>query len=234
MAAWTRQNGMDAAEWHGGDAMGIGIDEVSGIGRLNADQSKAQKKQSDVTGTKAYDNMQDTYVHVEQTQKTGSTNKVQLSDKAQKVLEELKKKFANTDIYVADYKTDEEASQILSNSKNEFGAVITPEELEKMAEDDSYRDKITGTISDSEDKLREFKNGRSESEQGSITGLGFSIGKDGIIKYFAQLGSNGNKSQVQAASLTEMSQIIKDFIADSIKSDDQKDVQQGQHVNYQA
>jgi hypothetical protein len=214
--------------------MGIGINEVNGIGRLDNGQGAAQKKQSSTAENRAYDNMQDTYVHVEQTQKTGSTGKVQLSDKAQKVLEGLKKKFANTDIYVADYSTDEEASQILSNSTNEFGAVITPEELEKMAEDDSYLDKITGTISDSEDQLKEFKSGLSEKEQGSVTGLGFSIGKYGIIKYFAQLGSNGNKSQAQAASLTEMSQIIKDFIADSIKADDQTDVQQGQHVDYQA
>ncbi|MCR5748479.1 MAG: DUF6033 family protein, partial [Lachnospiraceae bacterium] len=88
-------------------------------------------------------------------------NKVELSDGAKKILEELKEKYGNTDFFVADFSNDEEAGRILSNSTKEFGVVIKPEELEKMAESEEYKEKIFNTISDTQDQLNEFKDNLS-------------------------------------------------------------------------
>ena len=46
--------------------------------------------------------------------KAEKNNSVNLSDKAKKLLDELKKKYGNMDFIVADYETDEEAAEYLS------------------------------------------------------------------------------------------------------------------------
>ena len=175
--------------------MGIGIDKYQSM-TSQLLQSAAEKN---VAGSSSLRQniKQDTYEHVEQASvsEAKDSTKVKLSDKAQKVLDELKKKYGNTDFFVADYSSDEEAGQILSNSTKEFGVVITPDELEKMASDEDYCKKISGSIADSQQKLTEFKNSMSESKQSQIKSLGISIGEDGNISFFAEL-----EKQTRAAS----------------------------------
>ena len=122
---------------------------------------------------------------------SSADSKVKLSDRAQKVLDELKEKYGNTDFYVADFKSEEEAGQILANSTKDYGVVIKPEELEKMAEDAEYKDKIFQTISDAQSTLDEFRENLSEEEKGSVKRVGFSIGDDGKVSYFAELEKAG-------------------------------------------
>lgn len=61
-----------------------------------------------------------------------------LSTKAKALLDELKDKYTNMDFFVADFSSDEEAQSIMSAGTKDFSALFTGDELEKMANDESY------------------------------------------------------------------------------------------------
>ncbi|MCR5747786.1 MAG: DUF6033 family protein, partial [Lachnospiraceae bacterium] len=82
------------------------------------------------------------------------------------------------------------------NSTKEFGVVIKPEELEKMAESEEYKEKIFNTISDTQDQLNEFKDNLSDEEKASVKSVGISIGDDGKVSFFAELEKAG-KAQAE-------------------------------------
>ena len=174
--------------------MGIGVEKYSGISSQLI-QNVSQKNEA--VKADSYGIKKDTYEHVDQTSsaQTQGTSETKLSEKAQKVLDELRQKYGNTDFFAADYSSDEEAGQILSNSTKEYGVVITPEELEKMADDEDYKNSVIGTISDSEGKLSDYKNSLSDDEKSQVKSLGVSIAADGTVKYFAEI-----EKQTQAAA----------------------------------
>lgn len=170
--------------------MGIGIEKYSQIAsNTSLMMQNVTEKKSAEGAAAGYNVQKDTYEHVGQTStsKTQDTANVKLSDKAQKVLDELKQKYGNTDFFVADYSSDEEAGQILSNSTKDFGVLITPDELEKMAADEDYKNKISGTIGESEGKISDFRNSLSDDEKSQIKNIGLSISDDGTVKYFAEI-----------------------------------------------
>lgn len=125
----------------------------------------------------------------------------ELSEKAQAVLDRLKEKYKNMDFMVADFTTDEEAQDILSRGTKEFSAVLTPEELEKMAEDEEYEkanmDKIDQAMEAAKsiaEKLEE------EGEEGVTARVGVSFNADGTMSFFAELEKAGER---QAAAIKE-------------------------------
>ena len=67
-------------------------------------------------------------------------NSPALSKAAQKLLKELQKSYKNMDFIVADYETEEEAASLLSRGTGEYSALISADELEKMAADDSVKE----------------------------------------------------------------------------------------------
>ena len=78
----------------------------------------------------------------------GDKKAPELSRAAQKLLKELQKSYKNMDFIVADYETDEEAAALLSRGKEEYSALISADELEKMAADENVKKKnleILGT-----------------------------------------------------------------------------------------
>ena len=95
------------------------------------------KKNKDVTKSEQKDKATKT----DATNQTEQKSKVQLSDKAKELLEELKKKYANMDFMVADYETDEEAQSILSRGTKQYSVLITPDTLEEMAVDENVKGK---------------------------------------------------------------------------------------------
>ncbi len=122
---------------------------------------------------------------------------VQLSDAAKNLLEELKQKYGNMDFMVANYSSDEEASEILSRGTKEFSVLIEPELLEEMAADEEVKNKYMGIIEESTQKMADLKEEISEnSEDGTeVTSIGMSVSSDGTVKYFAELK---NASDAQA------------------------------------
>lgn len=121
---------------------------------------------------------------------------VKLSAKAQSYLENLRKKYGDYDFMVSN---NPDASQTVGSDKA-YSVIFTPEELEKMAEDDEYAEKVMGQVGDAVDMLK----GISEKDLGEgvqFSQLGVSIDSEGNMKLFAQLEklSADQKERLDAA-----------------------------------
>lgn len=130
--------------------------------------------------------------------KTGKTekkeSKVQLSSKAKKLLEELKKNYKNMDFIVADYESDEEAASYLSRGTKEYSVLIDPETLEEMASDEEAKAKYTGILEDAIGQLKDMESKLGDKKE-DVAHLGVSIGKDGQVSYFAELEKAGERQK---------------------------------------
>lgn len=130
----------------------------------------------------------------DKTDKTGRKDPVQLSDKAKKLLEELKKTYGNMDFIIADYETDEEASEYLSRGTKEYSVLMDPETLEEMAADESAKAKYTGILDDAVGQLDNIREKLGDKKD-EVARLGISIGKDGSVSYFAELEKIGERQK---------------------------------------
>jgi len=119
---------------------------------------------------------------------------VSLSSKAKDLLEELKKKYGNMDFIVADYETDEEAAQYLAHGRKEYSVLIDPETLEEMAADEEVRAKYEGILQDATGELKNLSE-KLKEEGTEVRNLGVTIGKDGIVSYFAELDKMNEKQR---------------------------------------
>ena len=105
-----------------------------------------------------------------------------LSTKAQGFLESLRKKYGDYDFVVSN---DSDTSKTLGGTKD-YSVIFTTEELEKMADDDEYAQKVMGHVGEAVDILK----GLSEKDLGEgvqFSQLSVSIDSDGNMKLFAQL-----------------------------------------------
>lgn len=138
--------------------------------------------------------------------KTDSAKKaggnVQLSDKAKALLQELKKNYANMDFIVADYDSEEEAASYLSRGTKEYSVLIDPEELERMASDDSVKEQNLALLDEAVGKLDEIKNQLGDHED-EVVHIGITIGKDGELSFFAELEKAGERQKEFIDSIRE-------------------------------
>jgi len=128
------------------------------------------------------------------TDKAEKKEQVQLSDRAKKLLEELKKNYSNMDFMVADYETDEEASAYLAKGTKEYSVLIEPETLEEMAADEEAKAKYTGILDDAADQLKDIKEQLGDKKD-EVAHIGISVGKDGSVSYFADLEKIGERQK---------------------------------------
>ena len=140
-------------------------------------QSKTSKTTSSRTGN---------------TQKTGSN--VQLSNRAKALLQELKKTYSNMDFMVADYETEEEAASYLGRGTKEYSVLIDPEELERMASDDSVKEQNLAALDQAVGKLDEMKEQLGDRKD-EVVRMGVNIGKNGEVSYFAELEKAGERQK---------------------------------------
>jgi len=104
-----------------------------------------------------------------------------LSRKAEEYLEKLKKKYGNMDFIIQDYSTDEEADKLLSKGKGEYNVLITPDLLEKMADDEETAAKYEAMIDQSVEAIGGVKDGLGEDA-------------DMVDKYGVTFDADGNMS----------------------------------------
>lgn len=105
-----------------------------------------------------------------------------LSDKAKNFLEKLREKYGDYDFMVS---SNPNAAQTVGSSK-EYSVIFTPEELERMADDDDYAQKVMGQVDDAVGTLKNI----SEQDLGEgvqFSQLSISFDDDGNMKLFAQL-----------------------------------------------
>ena len=118
----------------------------------------------------------------------------ELSRAAQKLLKELQKSYKNMDFIVADYETDEEAAELLSRGTGEYSALFSADELEKMATDESVKEKNLKILDGAVSKLDEMKTQLGDKSD-DIARIGISIGDDGEVSFFAELEKNSEKQR---------------------------------------
>lgn len=135
---------------------------------------------------------------------TAATGTQNLSAKAKAVLEKLKNKYANMDFFVADYSSDEEAQNIMSAGTKEYSALLSSDELEKMAEDEDYLNGRMGDIDNAIDTMKrikeQFRADKTDGNENGVTSddivrLGVTFNADGTTSYFAQLEKSAAKQK---------------------------------------
>lgn len=117
-----------------------------------------------------------------------------LSRAAQKLLKDLQKTYKNMDFIVADYETEEEAASLLSRGTGEYSTLLSADELEKMAADESVKEKNLKSLDDAVSKLDEMKE-RLGDKAGDVTRIGIAIGDNGEVSFFAELEKNSEKQR---------------------------------------
>lgn len=166
------------------------IAEYAASNYYNTVQQKNQKD-SKVRNTRA-----------DEASRTDKTRQPQLSKKAQKLLEKLRKTYGNMDFMVADFENGEDAKAVLSRGTKEFSVLFSSEELEKMASDEKYEkeymERIQGAVRMSERINEENGFGSvfgKNGEESRITKMGVAFNKDGTMTYFAELEQMSEKQQ---------------------------------------
>ena len=168
----------------------------------NVDKKQSQKKEdTNNVSNKASNNVND--------RSLTSFNSTKLSDKAQNLLDSLKKKYGNMDFMVADFKNDEEAKGILSRGTKEFSVLFSPDELEKMASDEKYLEEkikgMEGAVRFSQRINDEFgfESVFQKNSGVEVTNVGISYNDDGTITYFAELEKVNEKQQERLENARE-------------------------------
>jgi len=166
------------------------MNNMNGVGSYSAMQknlyaTSAQSKKTAKADSKKTDG----------TKKTDNSS-VQLSDKAKELLKELKKTYGNMDFFVADYESEEEASEYLSRGTKDYSVLIDPEELERMANDEEVKKQNLSLLDEAVGKLDEIKEELKDTDkEDEVVSLGISIGKDGQVSYFAELEKSGERTK---------------------------------------
>lgn len=139
-----------------------------------------------------------------------SNNMTKLSDKAQNLLDNLKKKYGNMDFMVADFEDGEEAKELLSRGTKEFSVLFSTDELEKMASDEKYLEEkikgMEGAVRFSERINDEFgfeSVFQKNSDGVEVTNVGISFNEDGTMTYFAELEKVNEKQQERIENAKE-------------------------------
>lgn len=132
----------------------------------------------------------------------------ELSQGAKDLLNEMQKKYGDMDFFVADYSSDDEAQRYLSRGSKEYSVLIEPELLEKMAADESIKEKYLGIIDDAKNKISDVKDeiaklddNEDGAKKADIKNIGFSVKSDGSGSFFAELekSSADQKKRIEQA-----------------------------------
>lgn len=120
-----------------------------------------------------------------------------LSDEAKDYLVSLKEKFGDIDFFVADCASDEEMNRYFAMGAKKYSCVISSDLIERMATDETAREKYEGIIANAGEQIEEMKEeaaeelGEAAAEQ--IDFVGFTVDDNGVVEYFAKL-KEGNDS----------------------------------------
>ena len=111
---------------------------------------------------------------------------IKLSDSAKNLLEELRKKYGNMSISVAEWSTDEEQDYYAGLTDKDYSVLINPELLEKMAADDSVREQYESVLSNVGKDAETLKTELGEDAD-KIKGFSITMDADGKVTYAVKL-----------------------------------------------
>lgn len=111
---------------------------------------------------------------------------IKLSDNAKNLLEELRKKYGNMSISVAEWSTDEEQDYYAGLTDKDYSVLINPELLEKMAADDSVREQYESVLSNAGKASETLKEELGEDVD-KIQSFSITMDADGKVTYAVKL-----------------------------------------------
>ncbi len=132
------------------------------------------------------------YTSAETVQKTSEANygntigSPELSEKAQKYYEQLKKKYSNMDFILVSMDKKEEAKANAGKyaKANRMVVLIDTEKIEKMASDENYRKQYEGIISGAAAQLSQLKTSLGSNAE-SVKTYGMQVNDNGTASFFA-------------------------------------------------
>ena len=139
------------------------------------------------------------------TKVSGSTiGNPQLSEKAQKYYSQLKAKYSNMDFVLVseDMKSAAQAQAGSYANKNRMVVLIDEDKIERMAEDEDYRNKYEGLIAMAQNSMPQMKSAFGNSS--NVKGYGMQVNDNGTSTFFA----------VMEKSSTEQSERIQKKVAE--------------------
>ncbi len=135
-------------------------------------------------------------------EQTGSIGESGLSQKAQALLEKLRKTYGDMDFMVADFDKGDKAKEILSRGTKDVSVIFSSSELERMASDEKYEQeymsRVQGALRMSEQINREFGFKSASGQKNGSTGInkiGISFNSDGTTSFFAELEKSGERQR---------------------------------------
>ena len=116
---------------------------------------------------------------------------VELSDTAKSYLDKLKSKFHNMEFITVskDMKGQVQQNAAAYGNANKMVVLIDEEKLERMATDESFRNKYEGIIASSQAKMLQAKMGLTSSGA-NIKNFGMSVDSNGKESFFATVGNS--------------------------------------------
>lgn len=120
-----------------------------------------------------------------------------LSVKAQDFLKKIREKYGDFDIFVGD--SDEALNKLSAGSDKDVSVMFSADEIEKMAEDESYAgerlSQMETAVADARKLVEDYNNSDESKESGTvITGIKITMNEDGSTSVFAEL-EKVNKEQ---------------------------------------
>lgn len=122
-----------------------------------------------------------------------------LSPKAQDFLAKLKEKYGDYDFIVAD--DVDNPLDMANGSTKKYSVILSSQELEKMADDEEYADKVMGQVDKAIGVADHLAESGQLGEGVSFSKIAISIDADGNMKLFAELerASQEQQERLEAA-----------------------------------
>ena len=148
-----------------------------------------------------------------------------LSRKAQDYLEKLKKKYGNMDFIISDYSSGEEADKLLAKGKGEYNVLISPDLLEKMANDENEASKYEAIIEESAEQIKSVKTGLGDDAD-MVQSYGVTVDADGkatlMAKLIDGLSDKDGNGTVRGNTVDELLSRLNETKASEAKAKEEK------------
>lgn len=138
-------------------------------------------------------------------QKYGKTvGTPQLSEKAQKYYEQLKKKYGNYDFVLVSEDEKENAKANAAKYANSFKTVVLIDEnkIEQMASDEKFRKQYEGILSGASEKMQQLKDGMG-TKGAAVKGYGIQVNDNGTLSFFAVLKKSSAQQKARIEKKAE-------------------------------
>ena len=156
---------------------------------------------------------------------------IELSDAAKNLLAELREKYENMDIAVAEWSSDEEQDYYASLATKEYSVLINPELLEKMASDESVREQYESVLSGADEKFDTLQEELGEDAD-KIKSFRISIDQDGNVSYAVELlkemAENSKAEKKKDTSAEKQQERINEKRAERKKAEKERQEKQAQ------